>query len=188
MEFRDIKQKSFLYTFGWVGFIFIAMGILFASVGIFMQLMTINGDNFHMTVNGVVQPYNEENERIFRLIFLLAFGGVGVLLMTIGGIFIGRARYKKRVTRRLKEEGLRLLADVVEYSPSVVRVNNHRTMRLVCSHTTSAGDHYLFKSGLLRRNPDPYLADGQVTVYYERDNLKHYFVDVDGSVGNVFEV
>ncbi|MBP1039635.1 hypothetical protein I6N95_01310 [Vagococcus sp. BWB3-3] len=188
MEPREYQQKSFLQSFRWVSFFLMAFGLVFICVGLIMQVVRIGPENFNSYVNGVRQPYTESGVKLFRLVFLLAFGGVGLITLTIGTIILWRFQHKKRLFRRLKDEGVKIVAEVVEYSPSAVTVNRRHLMRLLCSYTTTNGQHYLFKSGLLRRDPGPYLTDDQVTIYYDRENMKRYFVDIDGSVGKVYEL
>jgi hypothetical protein len=50
------------------------------------------------------------------------------------------------------------------------------------------GTTYIFTSQPLRSNPLPFLKNKTVTVYYEFDQMKKYFVDIDGSVENVVEL
>ncbi|WP_314063346.1 hypothetical protein [uncultured Vagococcus sp.] len=187
MEPQEFKQKSFLQSFGWVGTLLIVMGLVFISVGVIMQVVRIAPENFNSYVNGVRQPYREEALQQFRLIFLLAFGGLGGIPVVIGCVLLGKSHHQKKVNHRLRDEGVKIVAEVVEYSSSIVEINRRSLMRLICSYTSN-GQHYLFKSGLLRRDPSPYLKDGQVTIYYDRDNMKRYFVDIDGSVGKVYEL
>lgn len=182
------NKKSFCYKFTWVGYLLLGLGILFFSIGIIFQIVPINESNFHMSRNGVKLPYSVENVRTFRLIFLSTFGSIGGLLLLISCIFISRNYYIKKRNASLKESGEKIMAEVVDYLPSKIRVNNHLAMYLICSYEKNTGEYLNFRSKLLRRDPRPFLSENKVVVYYDRDNLKKYFVDIDGSIENVIEL
>lgn len=177
------KQKSFHQSFGWFGAILFIMGIIFLGVAIVIQLIPMSPEDMRVYVNGVQQPATEDTVHMFRMIFLLVFGFIGLLLFIIGGIVIGRNAGQRRLAKQLKQEGAKLTAQAVECTPSMIRVNRRMTARLVCSHTALNGQTYIFKSGLLRQNPYPYLQQGKVYVYHDRNNMSRYFVDVDESIG-----
>ena len=63
-----------------------------------------------------------------------------------------------------------------------MRVNGRALGRLLCVHTERERTTYIFKSPLLRMNPMVCLPGGNVKVYYDDENMKNYFVDIDGSV------
>ena len=80
------KQKSFLQSFRWVGIMLLAMGAAFLIVALVMQLVPIDPASMHIYSNGIPQPATEETVRIFRLIFLLVFGIIGLGLAIAGSI------------------------------------------------------------------------------------------------------
>ena len=177
------RQKSFLVRFTWVAVLLLSMGLLFSGIAAVMQLVPISPESITVEVNGVRQLPTEESVASFRLAFLLAFGINGLALLISGGIVAGRRRFVKKRERYLKDQGVCVTAMATELTPSAIRVNRRYLMRLNCAHTAPNGTTYIFKSGTLRMNPIPYLNEGRVKVYYDRDNMKRYFVDVDGSVG-----
>lgn len=181
MQYRNGK-KSFLQNVVWVGVLLLVMGVLFGSVGIGVQLIPMSPENMTSYRNGVLQPSTEDTVRTFRLIFLLTFGFVGLVLAISGGIILWRAATQRKLARYLKEEGASVSAEIVELSFSFIRVNHRMLSYLRCSCIGPQGKTYIFKSGLLRMDPTPYLQD-RVTVYYDRNDISRYFVDVDGSVG-----
>lgn len=183
MRYQGRKPKSFVQSFSWIGGLLLAMGILLFAVAIVMQLVPLSPADMNVYINGVRQPATSETVRIFRMSFLLAFGVAGLGLAVGGGVVIGRRKAQRGRNRRLKEEGLCLTAEASGYAPSNVRVNHRMLTRLVCAYTDGSGRTFLFKSGLLRMDPMPYLPQGQVQVYCDRDDMSRYFVDVDGSVG-----
>lgn len=185
MEQATNKQKSFLHRFSWVGIMLIVIGIVLGSVGIIMQFVPIEKSNFSYTVNDISQPVTEETLRNFRLLFLVLFGSFGLVVVAVGLVLIMRGNHRKRLTERLKREGIRLLTNVVDYKVSMVRINSRRATKLICEHRGTNGEHFVFTSGLLKEDPRPFLVNGQVVVYYDPRDPDRYFVDVDGSVANV---
>lgn len=177
------KVKSFLYTFTWVGGLLLFIGLALLTVGIVIQFIPMQPENITAVVDGVRQPATEASIKTFRLIFLLAFGLVGLILTIAGTIVVGRTLRKNKLAKHLKENGVRVLAQWTENSPSSVRVNNRQTYVLRCIYAAPGGQTYIFKSGHLRMDPVPYLTDGQVYVYHAPDDIGRYFVDVDGSTG-----
>ncbi|WP_207696702.1 hypothetical protein DOK67_0001994 [Enterococcus sp. DIV0212c] len=188
MKNRESKQKFFYINVTLFGVLLCVVGGLFLIPALVVQVVPITPDNFHFTINGVTQPYSLENVRMFRLIFLLVFGFVGMIPIVIGGIVIIWNKMKRRQQQRLKEEGRALRAKVNQLTSSSIRLYNGYGMRLMCSYKNEAGETYLFKSQLLRIDPTPFLNEGQVTVYCDRENSSNYFVDIDGSVEKVYEL
>jgi len=178
-----MKPKSFYQSFTWVSIMLLAMGCIFLAVGIGMQLVPMSPEDISYYHNGIRQPSTEATLRSFRLIFLLCFGLIGAVLAAVGGILLVRWSIRRRRNQRLKQEGTRITAVVADYTPATVRVNHQYMTRLQCTYNTPGGKTYIFKSGYLRMDPVPYLHEGEITVYYERNNMKNYFVDVDGSIG-----
>ena len=167
----------------WVAVMLILMGLVFSGVAVTMQLVPIAPENITVRVNGVIQPSTEQSVFEMRLIFLLSFGIVGAGLLIAGFVVAGRMAARKKLARYLKDEGLCITAQATECTPTSVRVNRRYLTRLNCAYAASDGITYIFKSGTLRMNPMPYLNQGEVKVYHDRNNIKRYFVDIDGSVG-----
>lgn len=174
-----MKQKSFIYQTWWIGLIPLLIGCVFMIVAEVMQLVPIDG----VDINGV---YSESASEIhhFRLLFLAAFGGTSLILITIGLFIIGYPVYQKLKNQRLKEEGIKMSAEVIDFQETGLSVNHRRIPKLVCTAKINGTD-YIFRSQTLRLNPIPFLKNGRVDVYYDLGNIKHYFVDVDGSVRDV---
>ena len=174
-----MKKKSFIYQTWWMGLIPILIGLVFVSVATMMQVIPMTGVN----INGV---YTESISaiRTFRLIFLAAFGGIGFLLLVIGLCLIGYAKSQKNKNQSLKEQGIKISAEVIDFQSTALSVNHRRLSRLACTAKINGTD-YIFKSQPIRLNPLPFLKNNRVDVYYDLGNMKRYFVDVDGSVREV---
>ena len=59
-----------------------AFGITFLAVGIDVYFMPLN----YITINDVRQAATPENTRVFRLVFLFVFGGIGLISSIIGAV------------------------------------------------------------------------------------------------------
>jgi len=165
-----------------------------------MQVIPINPEAMTLYVNGVHQPATEATLRTFRLIFLASFGIIGLIFSLIGGLLIWRFRIKRRRSAHLKRDGARLEAVVIGLETAYQHrrnasfgITNVRFLPsyLRCAYETSNGETYIFKSDLLRADPTPFLRDDKIKVYYDRENMSKYFVDVDGSIelgSRVFEL
>lgn len=183
MQYSKVRPKSFLQSFMFVGAALLSLGLVFLIAAAVVQLIPIDPNSVNLYINGIRQPPTQETVRTFRLLFLLIFGIFAVAAAGAGGALIGRAALKRRGAESLKENGTCLTATVVAFSPSRVSVNHGRLQRLVCSYTDFRGQTYIFKSDLLRNDPVPFLPNGEVKVYHDREDMRMYFVDVDGSIG-----
>lgn len=183
MQYTGRNQKSFLQSFTWVGVMLLVMGLIFLGVAIVMQLIPLQPEDMTYYENGVRQPATEDTVVFFRMMFLLLFGLMGLGLSIGGGLSLVRSARRRSMAQQLKAEGARLTAYLTDYEPSSIRVNNRSVARVRCSYNAPDGTTYIFKSGLLRMDPYPYLTDGQLRVYYDRNNMSRYFVDVDESTG-----
>jgi len=177
------RQRSFLQNFAWVGIMLLAMGFVFLSVAVGSQYILTDPSSVNYYVNGIKQPDTMETLQSARLLFLLLFGGFGLGAMIPGFVICLRAWLRGKQIRRLKAEGEYLSARNVGLEPTAVRINRQPLMRLRCAYTDNKGTTYVFKSASLRCDPEPFLADGKVDVYYDRNDMSCYFVDVDGSIG-----
>ena len=172
-----MRRKSIYLNLRWTGILLMGMGLIFLSVAIGMQFITIDFDTA-----GTIT-----NESIFRLVFLLSFGLSALILIGIGlGIFIFYSR-QKRKEQDLRNRRRQIIASNLAIAPSNIRVNMQYQMYLTCTYQDARGQQYIFKSRLLRFDPLPFL-NNQVTVYYDPDKMSRYFVDVDASMQNVYEL
>ena len=177
-----MKKKSFIYQTWWIGLIPMLVGFIFMIVATVIQLVPMDG----VDINGVYTE-NASAIRDFRFIFLAAFGGTGLFIFMIGLLLIGYSKYQKVKNQRLKEHGIKISAEVIDFQGTALTVNNNRLTRLTCTAKINGTD-YIFKSQPLRLNPVPFLKNDLVDVYYDLGNMKRYFVDVDGSVRDVVEL
>jgi len=177
------RRGSYLQNFTWVGVLLLLMGAVFLSVAVATQFLIAAPEDVNLSINGVRQPATQETLRTARMLFLGIFGGFGSVLAIPGIIICVLAKRRRLLERRLKAEGMCISANILEYVPSGVRVNHRRLERMRCAYTDEKGITYIFKSSILWADPSPFLPQGKVDVYCDRDNISRYFVDVDGSVG-----
>ena len=183
MRYGEVRHKSFLQSFMWVGVMLLAMGFAFFVVAIIVQLLPIGSEDMYMYFNGELVHSTNDTTFDLRWIFLLAFGIPGLGLIVAGTTVIFKYVAKKKLAAQLKTDGACLVAEACDYADSNMSVNGSAIPRLVCAHTDSSGTTYIFKSELLRLDPVPYLSDMMVNVYYDKNDMSRYFVDIDGSVG-----
>jgi len=183
MHYPQSKGKSFLYHFTWVGILLLSMGLLFLCIALLMQFIPIHPDSVALYYNDVRQPSTPETVQSARLLFGLIFGGIGVILGCIGTLILAKKWIARGRAERLKAYGTCVKATVTDCAASAMHINGRYFSRLNCAYLDSSGITYIFKSGALRMDPSPYLTDGTVTVYYDEHNMRHYFVDVDDSIG-----
>lgn len=183
-----MRQKGFYYNFSWVGLLLLGLGLLLLIPAIGIQVMPIREESFNLTINGVAQPYTPENVQKFRWLFLAIFGSFSLVLLIIGVVFTTRNRYKKKQKEQLKQTGTLVMADVRECNYTSVRINHRSALQMICSYKNKQGETFLFKSPSLRMDPTPYLENRKVKVYWDQQNKKKYFIDIDDSVGNIYEM
>ena len=187
MNMRNQKKRSFVQNFTWVALIPLGLGLIFLTVAIVMQMVPLNPENMNVYINGIRQPGTAETVRTFRMIFLFVFGGLGLIPMIVGLVMLIRRGVKNKLHARLKQEGAMLWAEETELVNSSVRINHRRLQYLRCSYNDH-GRAYIFKSPLLRMDPTPFLGNGKVKVYYDRNDMRKHYVDIDGSIENEVEV
>ena len=183
-----MKKKGFYYHFSWIGILLLVLGFLFLIPAIGIQVMPIREEGLKLTINGIAQPYTPENVQKLRWLFLLIFGSFSLVLLISGFIFTIRNWYKKKQKEQLRQTGTLIMADVMECTYTSIRINQRSALQLICSYKNKQGETFLFKSPSLRMDPTPYLENRKVNVYWDQQNKKKYFIDIDGSVGDVYEM
>ena len=117
------------------------------------------------------------------LIFLI-FPGMGLIFLIIGGTGILVKINKKRLERRLKENGYLIYAD---YSETVLNasyyVNGRTPYTIICVwNNPSDNKKYIFKSKNIWINPKEIIEEKnikQFPIYIDNNNIKKYVIDTD---------
>jgi len=116
------KEKTFLFSFYHLGMIPLVIGIVFLCAVFVVRIIPIDPYSINVTVNGVPQPPTLETVASFRNVFSLAFGIAALFSIIPGLIFVlGVAEHRKK-RRRLKAEGLRMVAQATKCETSGVYV------------------------------------------------------------------
>lgn len=152
--------------------VFLLMGSIFAGMGI---LFTAIGGIFSF-----IRSAASQDTLLDVLPFLLSFGGVGIIFLIIGIVFIVIAKNQKRRHAHLKETGERLFASITGGMPDyTIRVNRKHPYRLECRYDDLfSGDTYLFRSEPIWQDPNLYIGQ-QITVYADRTDRSKYYVDTE---------
>jgi hypothetical protein len=160
MSEQGLDQKSILYKGNQkIGFFLICFGVIFI-LGIGITFLT------------------PDNEGLFTPIF---FSFSGLVMMVVGIIMTRSIKEQRRKEGELKAKGERIISEAAECIYTGIRAGGHRLYKLTCTGIVD-GKTYLFRSGMLIINPVSRLTNKQVIVYYNRDNINQYYVDVDGSI------
>lgn len=151
--------------------VFIMMGLMMAGVGALILL-----------VNWIVGP------SFFSMIAPSIFVVVGLFMavyMGIAPLVKSRAAEKQeKHSERPKNEVTMVWA---EYESCVSRVVGTvdgqpvRKMVLRCRYVDPDGQEHIFIRTGLEEDPQPYLKDGRLRVYFQQDDRSKYYIDLANS-------
>lgn len=149
-----------------IGIVFCVMGLIMICAGA-----------------GVTSLGKSTGEGDDMMLFLYIFGGIGLLFFIIGLPFLIVAINKRKDMNRLLESGVQaegIITNVVlDY---YVRVNNRHPYRAECKVTDPVtGAVYLYSSPRIMKDIT-HLEGSTVTVYYDPDNRKKYYVDIEAAI------
>ena len=138
-----------------VGMIFAPLGLFFALLG----LMLRGADR----------------------LFLLIFGGMGLIFLLTGTAMLLFGWQKRKLLRRIVAEGHFITATVTSVQPNYnVRVNGRCPYFAECCFTDPVtGAIHLFRSQNIYFDPTSLLLDASVRVYCKDGDYRHYYVDVN---------
>lgn len=160
-----------------IGIIFTIMGAIFTiiGVGIFASFYSNGGT---MTVNGRPVYYEAGQVGSGMLAFLGIFGGIGILFVILGVIFLIITNNRNKKVKALLDNGQYVTARVIDivYNYSV-RINGVHPYNIICQYDDNfGGAPHVFKSDNILHHPGDIL-DYSVKVYVNRDNWDLYYVD-----------
>ena len=162
------KSKTGLSALLIVGSIFTILGAVFLATGVII--------------------YYALKEEEGAILFLLIFGGIGLLFFVLGVIFLIVELKKKLRNDKLLGAGNYVMAEVLEVTLNYnVAVNRRHPYIVRCRYQDMYGNVHIFKSRDLFFNPTDLLKDRMVKVYVDGENYKHYYVDIDEVLPNVIE-
>ena len=149
-----------------IGIVFTLIGVTFLPLGIILHQTEVDSSE--------------------RVIFLYTFGGIGILFLIIGVIFLILMLQKKKEAQQLLDNGRYILAEICEIVPNyTVRVNGKNPYIIKCKYEAINGTVHIFKSRNLFFNPESVLKGTRVKVYTDRINYKKYYVDIDEVLPNI---
>lgn len=149
------------------------------------SVFTIVGASF-LAIGLIIYYALKEEEG--AILFLLIFGGIGLLFFVLGVIFLIVELKKKLRNDKLLGAGNYVMAEVLEVTLNYnVAVNRRHPYIVRCRYQDMYGNVHIFKSRDLFFDPTDLLKDRMVKVYVDGENYKHYYVDIDGVLPNVIE-
>lgn len=164
-------------TFFLVGLIFTIIGSVFAVIGvaIFMSFF-LNGGS--MTVNGVPVYYEPGTVGMGSLMFLLIFGGLGLIFVIVGVILLALSIARHKTIKGLLDNGQYVTARVIDVVQNrSVRVNGRYPYNIICQYDDNfSGQPHVFQSDNILHHPGD-IIDFNVKVYVDRSNWDLYYVD-----------
>lgn len=113
-------------------------------------------------------------------IFGLCFGGIGLIFLILGIIFLCRESRKRQTAKQLFESGRYIWGEVIELIPNYnVRINNRHPYIAKVRYVDAAGMVHIFKSPDIFQYLDQTVLHKQVKIYVEDDRYDRYYVDMD---------
>lgn len=165
-----MKKRVTMNTKG-ISWLLCGMGALFLLLG--------GGICLIFNIEGV---FSWSEAIFFNVIFFGLFGAVGIAMIVGGVVLLRRISKKDKLKQRLIGEGNYVWAEIMEVSQSHdIRINGRSPYVMRCCYGHYDGNTYIFKSEYLRFDPYLLLKEGKVKVWLDRENIKNYYVDIEGS-------
>ena len=154
---------------GWTAYLII--GIVFTVIG---AIFTALGVAFALVIEDL------------GFFFFLSFGGIGIVFLVMGIIFLVSQAVKKQTAKRLVQEGNYILAEIMDvYMDYNIHVNNQCPYIVRCRYEDGSGVIHTFKSRGIFFNPEGLFKDQFIRVYVDRDDFRKYYVDIDSVLPEV---
>jgi len=124
------------------------------------------------------------------VVLVAVFGGIGGVFFLIGIIVLGVNVRRKKLNKRLVENGRKIYADLYEIVINgSYRVNRRHPYNITCKwQDKSSGILYLFKSENIWFDPSSIIEEKNITklpVYVDENDFKKYYVEIDSIVEKV---
>lgn len=161
------------------------------------------GNEYESTLNGYSSSfyegkeieiyYDKDNPNKIGMksldLLILIVPGIGLIFLIIGGTGILVKVNKKKLEKRLRENGELMYADYVETIINIsYSVNGRHPYKIICEWTNPLdGEEYTFKSKNIWSNPEDIIEERnikQFPIYIDKNNKKQYFVDIDSLTAN----
>lgn len=113
-------------------------------------------------------------------ILAICFLSTGAGFLIAGFVCLSIHISKKNRVKRLIANGYYVTAEVNDITCNrMVQVNNRNPYTITAVYKDISGCAHIFKSSYLTYNPEPLLESKSVRVYTNRDDYRHYYMDLD---------
>ena len=167
----------------------------------------VNGEEYESRLNGYSSSFYEGKEvdiyydkdnpnkigiKSLNLVFLI-FPGLGLIFFIIGGVGLFVKAKGKKNDKYLKENGEKIYADFVDIKINTgININGAYPYNIICEwNNPEDNKKYVFKSRNIWTNPKNIIEERnikQFAVYIDRENIKKYFVDIEGLEENIVDL
>ena len=158
-----MKKKMSWTAKGSIGFVFTPIGALFVLIAFLVRAL---------------KP--EWNDPVGSVVFQSVFGGLGLIFLFLGLIFLGMDLHRRALLRRAYYSGNCVEAEVIRSVPQT-DVSTYKGQPFVvdCAYTDPSGVVHIYRSRYLYTDVTKLLTAKTVPVYIDRDNEDIGFVDID---------
>ena len=158
-----MKKKISWTAKGIVGFIFTPIGAFFTLIAFLVWKL---------------KP--EWNDPVGGVVFQSVFGGLGLIFLFLGLIFLGLDLRRRALLRRAYYSGNCVEAEIIRSVPQT-NVSTYKGQPFVveCAYTDPSGIVHIYRSRYLYTDVTKLLTAKTVPVYIDRDNEDIGFVDID---------
>ena len=158
-----MKKKMSWTAKGIVGFIFTPIGAFFTLIAFLVWKL---------------KP--EWNDPVGSVVFQSVFGGLGLIFLFLGLIFLGLDLHRRALLRRAYYSGNCVEAEIIRSVPQT-NVSTYKGQPFVveCAYTDPSGIVHIYHSRYLYTDVTDLLKSDEVPVYTDRYDYSVGFVDVD---------
>lgn len=140
-----------------IGLVYSALGALFVVLGIVLALVLEEG-----------------------LLFCVIFGGIGMVFLILGFIFLAVEYGKRQNSERLIASGRYVWGTIADWRVNrSIEVCGRHPIVLLVRYVDGRGQEHIFRSSSLRIVGGPQLLGKQVRVYYGDPDFRNYYVAAD---------
>lgn len=140
-----------------IGLVYSVLGALFVVLGIVLALTLEEG-----------------------LLFCVIFGGIGLIFLILGIIFLGVEYRKRKNVEQLIASGRYVWGTIADWRVNrSIEVCGRHPIVLLVRYVDGRGQEHFFRSPSLRIVGGPQLRGKQVRVYYGDPDFRHYYIAAD---------
>lgn len=118
----------------------------------------------------------------------IVFAILGAVMLAIAICILIYGIYRRKCLQKIVENGKYLWGEVTDIVPNYnVRINNRNPYNVLVRYQDRNGVVHIFRSVNQKTYPDRSIIGKQVKVYYENEEFKRYYVDLEGVLPTVME-